>query len=410
MSKEVRDLSNLLEDRSNVLDPLMPNAGSARPRSLLLSVLLGVAQGACSIYADLPAHRGDAMETGGAAGDIGAGGVGGTTTGAGQGGNSIGGAGGATMDASAEGGPGATGGAGGNAGTGGAVGSGGVGTGGNAGRAGAGGTNAGGTAGTAITDSGPTVDGGGAGGANGDGSSTGGSAGRAGSSGTAGATGQGGSGGGGGSAGSAGASGGASGSGGTSGAAGSSGSGGSSGADAGSKDAPSEAGGLCSTGACKRVFVTSSSPGTTGAFGLANADSFCQSAATSTQLGGTWKAWLSNSSNAAASRLVHATVPYRLLDGSTIAANWTALVSGSITHAINITEAGVAIPGGTVLEVWTGTTTTGTYSSATCNGWTDGSASGTADVGVTSDTDFGWTDKYLQYCNRTNLRLYCFEQ
>jgi methylaspartate ammonia-lyase len=60
--------------------------------------------------------------------------------------------------------------------------------------------------------------------------------------------------------------------------------------------------------------------------------------------------------------------------------------------------------------VWTGTTTTGAYSGGTCNGWTDGSATPTADVGLTSDTGSGWTTKYLLYCNRTNLHLYCFEQ
>jgi hypothetical protein len=376
--------------------------------SVITSMLVVLPVAACSVYTDIPSQRGDSPIPGtDGAGGVGGGsdGHGGTSGTSGEGGGAgVGGSGGAagtaTRDASADRGTGAAGGIGGHAGvvgTGGNSGGSGAGAGGNAGRSGAGGVSSGGGAGTIVIDSGPGVDGGGAAGAAG---SSGGTAGSGGSDASAGA-------GGGGSTGSGGSAGG--GGGGASG--GSGGSGGAAGADAGSQDAPPETGGVCATGACKRVFVSSSSPAATGAFGgLASADAFCQSAANTKQLGGSWKAWLSTSGTSASSRLLHATVPYRLLDGATVAANWAGLTSGGLSHAINVTEAGVVLPSGTILEVWTGTTTAGAYSGDTCNGWTDGSATPTAEVGLTSESGSGWTAKYRQFCDRTNIRLYCFEQ
>ena len=373
-------------------------------------MLAAIPIAACSVYGDIPAQRGDSPDprTGGAAGTVGAAGGGAAPT-TGQGG--LGGAG-----AGARGGSAGTSGEGGGAGVGGIGGAGGKGTtdasddrgggsgtgvggaagaSGNTGTSGGGGVSSGGGAGTVVIDSGPTVDSGGAAGG----------AGRSGGGGTAGVAGNAGSAGGSGS-GSAGGAGGGSGA-----SGGNGGSGGTPGADAGSKDAPAETGGLCSSGACKRVFVTSSSPASSGAIGgLVAADAFCQSAANANQLGGAWKAWLSTSSTSAASRLAHATVPYRLLDGATVAANWAGLTSGTLSHAINVTEAGVVVPSGTILEVWTGTTTAGAHSGDTCNAWTDGSATPRADIGLTSETSSGWTAKYLQFCDRTNLRLYCFQQ
>jgi len=377
--------------------------------SAIASMLMVLPIAACSVYTDIPPQRGDSADpgrggAGGATPPPGAGGAGGgsgggrggmsgtSSEGGGAGVGGIGGAGGtATGDASADRGTGAAGGTGGHAGF--------AGTGGttDGSGAGAGGISSGGGAGTSVIDSGAGVDGGGAAGAAG---SSGGTAGSGGTGASAGA-------GGGGSTGS----GGGAGAGGGGASGGSGGSGGAAGADAGSKDAPTETGGVCATGACKRVFVSSSSPAATGAFGgLAAADAFCQSAANTKQLGGSWKAWLSTSSTSASSRLLHATVPYRLLDGATVAANWVGLTSGGLSHAINVTEAGVVLPSGTILEVWTGTTTAGAYSGDTCNGWTDGSATPTAEVGLTSESGAGWTAKYRQFCDRTNIRLYCFEQ
>ena len=128
-------------------------------------------------------------------------------------------------------------------------------------------------------------------------------------------------------------------------------------------------------------------------------------------LGGTWKAWLSEFRSSPSTRFTHSTVPYRLLDGSLIANDWNALTSGTIAHPINIFEDGTPVPPSVVHEVWTGTTPSGTYSGNSCSNWTNDTMSGsTADVGLTNQVGTGWTDIYRQFCNRTTLHVYCFEQ
>ncbi|MDZ4247347.1 MAG: DUF1554 domain-containing protein, partial [Dehalococcoidia bacterium] len=77
----------------------------------------------------------------------------------------------------------------------------------------------------------------------------------------------------------------------------------------------------------KRVFVTAATyNGNLG--GLSGADAKCQASANAVNLGGTWKAWLSDSNTSAGSRLNHSDSPYRLLNGTTIANNWDDLVDG----------------------------------------------------------------------------------
>lgn len=206
--------------------------------------------------------------------------------------------------------------------------------------------------------------------------------------------------------------------------AGAAGSGGASGAEAGtdaviadggandvSRDGPaSDAGALCRGGICKRVFVTIDPPPTGGNLGgLAGADDFCQARADTNQLGGTWKAWLSDATSSASARLAHATVPYVLLDGTTVAANWSALTGGTLAHAIDVGEDGDVQPG--MLEVWTGSTPSGGYSGRSCSSWrNNASGSATADVGYSSEASADWTDVFQQYCDRLNVHLYCFEQ
>ena len=295
---------------------------------------------------------------------------------------------------------------------------------------GAGGAGTGGIAGS-TGSGGADLDAAGAGGSGGAGAGgfsgmggTGGAAGTNGGTGPdarAGAAGMDASDGGGGTAGSGGQSGSAG-----SGPAGSAGTSGSSGAEAGTdaitvldtgaNDAPRDeptsrdAGVLCEGGVCKRVFV-SSQPSSSGANlgGLTGADALCQSVANTNQLGGTWKAWLSDPTTSAAARLTHAAVPYVLLDGSTVAADWTALTSGTLAHTINVSEDGTVHTA--ILEVWTATTSGGAYSGRSCSAWTSNAPGATtADVGLSSQTNGDWTNRYQQYCDRTNVHLYCFEQ
>ena len=79
----------------------------------------------------------------------------------------------------------------------------------------------------------------------------------------------------------------------------------------------------------KNVFVTSQSHN--GDFGgLTGADAFCQSLALTAGLSGTYKAWLSDTTGSPATRFAQASVPYRLVDGTTIANDWNDLTDGTI--------------------------------------------------------------------------------
>jgi len=182
-------------------------------------------------------------------------------------------------------------------------------------------------------------------------------------------------------------------------------------ADSGSR---ADTGTVCQPGQCKRVFLSSSAPPSAGRLGSPSAvDTFCQSAADAKQLGGTWRAWLSDRTTSPKARFTLANVPYRLLDGTTVASSWSTLVGGafggSLAHAINVFEDGTTAPA--AVEVWTGTWTDGDwYGSSDCNSWADGTAAFFANVGRSDSTSRGWTAANAQFCNHTDLHVYCFEQ
>jgi hypothetical protein len=149
--------------------------------------------------------------------------------------------------------------------------------------------------------------------------------------------------------------------------------------------------------------------------GVIGADHACQASADASSLGGTWRAWLSDSSTAAPSHVYAPPSGYVLLDGTLVAASQSALLSGALAHAIDQTELGGPVTDGNT-EVWTGTDGTG----ASVNGgfctntsnrdWsTTSTSAGTPLVGHLNAADATWSAAYLQVCNRTNVRLYCFE-
>jgi hypothetical protein len=157
----------------------------------------------------------------------------------------------------------------------------------------------------------------------------------------------------------------------------------------------------------KRVFVTSHAED--GDFGgVAHADSLCQSVAAGESLGGTWRAWLSQSGSSAQSRLDHGTLPYQLLDGRQIAADWSDLTDGTLAHPIDVDETGTPVAG--TWEVWTGTNPSGATNSYTCSGWQSATGEALAIIGLTNTADDGWTVQYQQFCDRTNVHFYCIEQ
>lgn len=152
--------------------------------------------------------------------------------------------------------------------------------------------------------------------------------------------------------------------------------------------------------------------------GLAGADAKCQSLANATPaLGGkTFKAWLSNSVISARDRLTHATVPYKLVGGATVANNWSDLVDGTLAVTPNIDEGRHSI--GTVEQtgagtfVWTNSYANGAIQTTnlpdTCQNWTT-TASPFGVGGFFTLTTSRWSHSAALECAKS-ARLYCMEQ
>lgn len=170
----------------------------------------------------------------------------------------------------------------------------------------------------------------------------------------------------------------------------------------------------------KTVFVTSAVyAGNLG--GLAGADSKCQTLASAANLSGTYKAWLSDATSTAASRLTHSSGPYVLVDGTLVASDWAHLASGVLSNAIDKTEQNGPAAAGTassqacfgVACVWTDTNADGTLSqgSYSCQDWTSQSPNDNAVLGETSSTSTYWSSFATSsgICDLT-APLYCVQQ
>jgi hypothetical protein len=171
----------------------------------------------------------------------------------------------------------------------------------------------------------------------------------------------------------------------------------------------------------RRVFITSQQ-WTANLGGTSGADTKCQAAANSVSLGGTWMSWTSTSISNPSMRFVHSTVPWKLLDGTLVANDWSDLTSGALENPINRDEndnlvswsdnpySGIA---------WTDTSTTGHWSGypSDCSEFMNGvSSSVYASVGYNGYSGtyqgFMWTDAQLSagYACDSVLSLLCFEQ
>jgi len=161
----------------------------------------------------------------------------------------------------------------------------------------------------------------------------------------------------------------------------------------------------------KKIFVTSTNYTDANLGGLSGADTKCATHASNAGLSGTWKAWLSDGTTSAASRLSHSSNPYYNMNNQKVANNWSGLINGTLQAAINYNESGVQITG-SWKWVWTGTNTDGTINSAsrTCVNWTSSNwLDGDAMAGWADSTDYHWTQDGSENCNVTG-HLYCVEQ
>jgi hypothetical protein len=168
---------------------------------------------------------------------------------------------------------------------------------------------------------------------------------------------------------------------------------------------------LCGAGGSCRAFLTSTEhTGNLG--GLAGADAQCQERAEAADLPGTYKAWLSDSTESPATRFTRSSGPYQLLNGTTIATNWDDLTDGTLAAAIGLTETGSLIHDG---AAWTNTDPDGTPASATehCTDWSAIGGGTQGIVGLTGLTTEPatetWTNAGQGQCSLTT-HLYCFQQ
>jgi hypothetical protein len=168
---------------------------------------------------------------------------------------------------------------------------------------------------------------------------------------------------------------------------------------------------LCGGDTSKCVFVASTRHNGN-LLGLAGADQICQSLAESAgslAAPGTYKAWLSTAAAPAESRLTHATVPYKLVNGTQVAASWADLTDGSIAAPVVLTEAGTQScdPASEACPFWSATTASGAYlpDAPTCGFWAPGPSDPFGHVGeATTLASLATTD-----CNQA-LRLLCLQQ
>ena len=143
--------------------------------------------------------------------------------------------------------------------------------------------------------------------------------------------------------------------------------------------------------------------------GLYGADQRCRSLAAIAMLPNfaTYRAWLSDSTTAAADRITHSKGRYTLVNGLTVAADWDALISGTLENPINVTESsGVSVGS----RVWTGTLPNGqpAFGSSFCNNWNDGELEQQGGSGIRNQTDALWSYLDQNYCALISA-IYCFE-
>jgi len=159
----------------------------------------------------------------------------------------------------------------------------------------------------------------------------------------------------------------------------------------------------------KTVFVTNAS--VLGNFGgLSTADALCQQEADAAGLTGTYKAWLSSSTQSPTSRMTKSLDGYVLPDGTLIANDWGDLTDGTIQNPINRFADGTLYGAD---SVWTGTQADGSNIGNDplwyCEDWTNQYADDSTGFGATNYTNAYWTEESAMYCDIT-ARFYCFEQ
>ena len=175
----------------------------------------------------------------------------------------------------------------------------------------------------------------------------------------------------------------------------------------------------------KRVFITSGRFTGSQIGGLTGADAKCQAEADAAQLGGTYKAWLSDITGSPSTRFKRSLLaPYVRTDGLVLAQNYDDLIDGTLggpinKNAMNQTQTGAAICDTNTFWVWsnTGSDGVGFGDASSCSGWT--SNLGGSAWGRNDRSDSLWASSCsgganpappeIPFCGKA-ANLYCFEQ
>jgi hypothetical protein len=164
-----------------------------------------------------------------------------------------------------------------------------------------------------------------------------------------------------------------------------------------------------SSGGHARVFVSSTLTNGNLMGGLLGADLFCNKAAS--QLGGTWRAWMSDSRTDAIDRVL-GDGPWYRTDGALAFDNRAALAAWPDVP-LSFDETGHAAD--TSYDgVWTATGVGGigftdtSLGAGNCSEWTDNESSHYGRLGDMIMKDDAWTNEENADCS-TQARVYCFE-
>lgn len=145
--------------------------------------------------------------------------------------------------------------------------------------------------------------------------------------------------------------------------------------------------------------------GTTVATAMTGSSTFCQDRATAAGLPGTYIAWLGFGGAPMTTRIPAGDSVWVRPDGRPVATSRSQLFSGALTHAVTLTESGMANTNSIVL---TGTNADGTTpASFNCSDWT--LTSGMARTGTTGHAGSLWTDQTNTSCAGGSTRVYCVQ-
>jgi hypothetical protein len=142
--------------------------------------------------------------------------------------------------------------------------------------------------------------------------------------------------------------------------------------------------------------------------GVAAYDNQCNALATDAGIndanGTAFKAWISDGTSNAATRLGQNTGGWRMLDNRLFARSMNDLVNNRVLNPVTITEKGAASG---INIAWTATKTDGTVTTDHCTNWS--STAGNAQVGLVGDGPGRWTNSGGVNACSFSRRVYCLQ-